>query len=1124
MKRHTIVSIGAVFSLVLVTLAAASQAGAQRRPREELRTIAQLQRIDTVVYSSLRYRHIGPEGNRVSSVAGVPGDPETYYAGAASGGIFKTIDGGVQWQPIFDGQPVSSIGSLAVAPSDANVVWAGTGEPFIRSNISVGWGVFKSTDAGKTWARAGLENTGRISRIVIDPRDPEHVYVAALGHAYGPQQERGIFRTNDGGKTWEKVLFVNDSTGASDLVMDPVNPRVLFAGMWQIEIHTWGRTSGGAGSGIWMSRDGGTTWKRQTGNGLPTRHMGKVGLAMSKANSSRIYALIETGDGVPIDGRETDKGRLFRSDDGGAKWQLVSHDRQVAGRTHYYNRMAAMPDNADEAYFLTASWSKTLDGGRTIIDPPFSEVAGFDHHDIWIDPANGNRMIASHDGGVSITRNRGRSWNRVQLPIAQMYHVTVDNRVPYNVYGNRQDGPSAMGPSNSRDSGFDGFEPGIARGMWRTVGGGESGWATPDPVDSNIVWSSASGFGSVGGIVSRYDRRTGMSESVEVWPRATIGWPADSLRYRFVWTFPLTISPHDNNRVYVGSQHVHVTTDSGRTWKEISPDLTRNDKSRQRISGGLTPDNIGVEYSGVVFAIAESPREKGLIWAGTNDGLVHISRDNGATWTNVTANIPRLLHWGTISNIEPSRYDAGSAYLTVDGHQVNDRDPWVYKTTDYGRTWRLITDGLAKTPLSYAHVVREDPVKRGLLYLGTEGGLYVSFNDGGNWQPLQNNLPRAPVYWLTVQEQFSDLVVATYGRGFWILDDITPLRELAGGTTGKEAHLFAARPAYRFREAESQFAPLTDPASGQNPPYGAPINFWLKSVGAESATRAAIGKPVAGKDTVARDSTRADSVTLTILDSAGVVVRTLKALPAAGVNRVWWNLRYDQTKEARLRTSPLYSPWLPVGMEGRTAPGVGRHAILAPPGTYTVKLTVGNPKAGATQEFKQPLVVLKDPHTSGRESDIRAQTELLRAIQTDINEAVEMINTVETARGQLAALKAALGSDTTRADVRTLADSLDRKLVTAEERLFQMRVTGRGQDLLRWPMRVTEQLIYLAQSIESSDAAPTEPHREVQRLLHEEARAAIMQVNEVLKKEVAAFNEMLRSKNLQNIIVTAAAR
>ncbi|HWP36718.1 MAG TPA: hypothetical protein VNL18_04105 [Gemmatimonadales bacterium] len=1069
-------------AMLLVSSAVPSPA--QRRAQQQ----AQASHIDSAWYAPLRWRHIGPEGNRVSAVAGVPGDPQTYYAGAASGGIWKTTDGGTRWQPIFDGQPVQSIGALAVAPSEPSIVWAGTGEPFIRSNISLGWGVYRSTDAGKTWIKMGLETTGRIARIVIHPQNSDVVLVCAEGHNYGPQPDRGVFRTTDGGKSWEKTLFVSEHAGCSDLVMDPNNPRILFAGTWQVEIHTWGRESGGPGSGVHKSTDGGVTWTALEGNGLPKKPYGKVALAMSKANSNRVYALIEAGDGVPMKGQETQLGRLWRSDDGGSTWQRVSTDRQLAGRTHYYNRMAAMPDNENEAYFLTASWAKTLDGGRTIVDPPFTEVPGGDHHDIWIDPTDGNRMIVSHDIGLSITEVRGRSWRDVQLPVAQMYHVTLDNRIPYYVYGNRQDGPSARGPSNSKMQSFFG-DVGIPRGLWHSIGGGESGWATPDPEDPNIIWSSASGFGSVGGIVSRYDLRTGIARYVEVWPRATIGWPAADLKYRFVWTFPLTISPHDRNRVYVGSQYVHVTTDGGVTWREISPDLTLNDKSRQQISGGLTPDNIGVEYAGVVFAIAESRLKPGLLWAGTNDGLVHVSQDGGGTWTNVTANITGLPSWGTISNIEPSRFDTATAYLTVDFHQVNNRDPFVYKTTDYGRTWRKIVTGIPASPLSYAHFIKEDPVKRGLLYLGTENALYVSFNDGELWQPLQNNLPHAPVYGIAVQEHFNDPAVATYGRGFWILDDITPLRELTPEIAARDVHFFRPRNAYRFRYVEPPMAPFQDPVAGQNPPYGASLHYWIKTKSDDSAT-------------------------ITVADASGRTVRSFKGPMQAGINRVYWNLQYDQSKEARIRRSPLHSD-LPVGSDGMPAPGVGRFAILAPPGTYTVRVSA------AGQEMTQQLTVLKDPNSGGSEAEIAEQTRIATDIVSDLNATVNMINSLENARAQLATLKSVLAADSAATDIRQAADSLDRKLVAAEEPLFQIRVTGRGQDILRWPMQLAEQLIYLAGSVTSSDHGPTAAQRQVHEELKRVLQNARAGYERVVNQDLSAFNETLRQRNMQGVIISA---
>ncbi|MDB4906176.1 MAG: repeat-containing glycosyl hydrolase [Gemmatimonadetes bacterium] len=1041
-------------------------------------------------YDQLKYRYIGPEGNRVTSVAGVGGDVMTYYAGAASGGLWKTTDGGVHWAPMFDKEVVSSIGSVTVAPSDPNVVWVGTGEPFIRSHVSIGWGMYKSTDAGRSWTRSGLDNTGRISRIVVHPTNPDIVYVAALGTAYGPQPDRGIFRTTDGGKSWEKVLFVNDSTGAADIIMDPNNPRILYAGMWQVEVHTWGRTSGGAGSGIWKSLDGGTTWKRLTAHGLPEKPIGKIGLGMSRANSDRIYALIETGDGIPsVVSPDPATGRLFRSDDAGATWKVMSSDLQLAGRTAYYNRFGVTPDNADEAYFLSANWAKTLDGGKTIIDPPIQEIAGGDHHDIWFDPTNGNRAIVSHDGGISITQNRGRSWLRRELPIAQMYHATTDTRIPYTVCGNRQDGPSACGPSNTRTRAQlfgDAGQGVISRGAWVSVGGGESGWATPDPTDNDLIWSSASGYGSEGGVVSRYDVKTGIATYSDVWPLSTIGWSADSLKYRFVWTFPLTISPHDHNRVYVGSQYVMATSDGGRSWQEISPDLTRNDKSRQVRSGGLTPDNIGVEYAGVVFAIAESRLEKGLIWAGTNDGLVQLTRDDGRTWTNVTKNIPGMPEWGTVSNIEPSRYAAGTAYLTVDAHQVNNRDPWIYRTTDYGRTFTLIVNGIPKSPLSYAHVVREDPVRRGLLYAGTENGLYASWDDGASWQPLQGNLPHAPVYWITVQEHFSDLVVATYGRGFWILDDITPLRTVRD-VAAKDVHLFAPRFAYRYKTAEARWMPIEDMTAGDDPPYGAALHFWLKA-------------------------DAKDSVTFTFTDAAGYNWRTMKVSGKAGLNRAWWDLESDRTRVSKVRTTPLYAQSSGIGFDAKPASWLERLSMIVPPGTYTMKMNANG------QDFTEKLEVRKDPNYPATDADIAQNIARTRLVLADVDSAVATINTVQGVRIQLVALRELLKDDPKAADLRAAADSLEKKFIAQEEFLRQLRYTGRGQDDVRWPMRISEQLVFLGGTLRGADQAPTTQQVTVANLLHAQLGEVKGRIDVLLDKDLAAFNERLRQRKLASVI------
>ena len=1046
----------------------------------------------------LRYRYIGPVGNRVDAAVGVPGDPRIYYAGAASGGIFKSTDGGTHWEPIFDGQPVSSIGALAIANSDPNIVWAGTGESFIRSHISVGQGVYKSLDAGKTWSFAGLEKTGRTSRLVIDPRNSEVVFSCALGHAYGPQPERGVFRTGDGGKSWTQVLKVDENTGCSDLIMDPNNPHILFAGMWQLEIHTYERTSGGPGSGLYKSIDGGLTWKKLVGHGLPTREIGKIGVAIAKKDSNRWYALIETGDGVPWNGKPTDTGTLWSSDDAGEHWQRASTDRQLVGRAAYYTRCAVSPDNPYELYFMSAAFSHSLDGGRTLTDLP--SLPGGDNHDMWIDPANADRMAVANDSGISISVNHGRSWDRVQLPIAQLYHVTVDNQIPYFVYGNKQDGSSYRGPSNSlssdgggRGGGGGGNQGQIVRSVWHQVTGGESGFATPDPVDPNLIWSSASGSGSVGGIVSVFDERNGQARNVEVWPEQASGAPAIEMKYRFNWEFPLLISPHDHKKVYVGSQFVHMTTDGGDSWKVISPDLTLNDKSRQQVSGGLTGDTIGVEYAGVVFALAESPKQAGLIWAGTNDGLVQLTRDGGKNWTNVTANIPGLPPWGTVSNIEASRWDAGSAYITVDFHQMNDRDPFIYKTVDFGKTWTAITNGIPHSMLSYAHCIREDPVRKGLLFVGTENALYVSFNDGQNWQPLQNNLPHAPVYWIAIQEHFHDLVLSTYGRGFWILDDLTAIEQMTPDILSSNAHLFPPRDAYRFRTVVQPEAPRDDPTAGQNAPYGASIHYYLKSA-------------------------PSSDVKLAILDASGRPVRTLTGTKLTGLNRIYWDLRFNPTKEIRLRTPPEYAPEIANGPEGwRPALGIQRISAFAPPGSYTIKMTADG------KDFSQPLKVIKDPHSNGTEGDINIQTKLLSALSDDMNGVVDAVNQIESIRAQLAVLEAEVGKDQNGAALRTAAEQLNTKLLKVEDHLLKLKSTGRGQDGVRWSNQLVEKIGYLAGEVEGSDDHPTTQQVAVHDELREQAATYKQRLALLLGKEVADFNALIRQKNVPNILTTAGA-
>ncbi|MDQ8165489.1 MAG: sialidase [Gemmatimonadota bacterium] len=1028
-------------------------------------------------WENLRWRHIGPEGNRFSAAVGVPGDPLVYLVGAASGGIYKTTDGGVNWRSVFDGHPVQSIGSLAIARSDKNVIYAGTGEGKIRSHISLGQGVYKSVDAGETWKLMGLEKTGRIPRLVVHPTDPNVALVCALGTAYGPQPERGIYRTTDGGATWTQVLFVDQNTGCSDIAMDPSNPRVLFAGMWQLEIKTWGRVSGGPGSGLFVSRDGGTSWTRLRGNGLPSKPVGKVAVAISHSNPQRVYALIETGDGVPWNGQETESGQLWSSTDGGRQWALISRDRNAMGRAHYYSRMAVAPDDEDETYFLTASFSKSIDGGRTITPMGQGAAPGGDHHDIWIDPTNADRSIVAHDQGLSITQNRMKTWYRQRLTNAQIYHVTVDNAIPYNVFGNKQDEPTYRGPSNSRLA-----QGRILRGQWHAVGGGESGWATPDPVDPNIVWSTASGSGMVGGIVVRFEVDRRMARAVEIWPQQSNG-PAEGVRYRFIWDSPLTISPHDHNTIYVGSQHVHRTRNGGQSWEVISPDLSLNDRSKMGSSGGLTPDNIGVEYAGVVYSIAESRLQRGTIWAGTNDGLVHITRDSGATWTNLTRNIPNLPPWGSVRSIVPSRYDAATAYLTVDFHQMDNRDPFVYRTTDYGRSWRMIVNGIPKSQLSYAKVIYEDPVRRGMLYLGTENAIYVTYDHGDNWLPLQMDLPAAPVSGIQVQEHFNDLVISTYGRGFFILDDLSALQQLTPAVIGSASHFFSPRAAYRFRFITPPSTSYDDPTRGFDPTYGASLNYWLKAPAAQPPR-------------------------MTISDAQGRLVRTLTGTNRAGINRVHWDLRDEQSAETRLLTSPMYAPHIVAGIGGRPAPGAGRISLLVAPGTYTVKLTVGG------TEHTRTVEVRKDPNTGGTLADIEAQNRMLAAIRADLNAGASAIGRIESVRVQLEALQRTV----TDAEVRTSAAALEQKLIALENNLLELRMTGEGQDGVRWGSRLMSKLGYLANGLASNDFRPTDQQVEVQVILNTQMREHLTALDAILGADLAAFNATLRGKNIPNVV------
>jgi photosystem II stability/assembly factor-like uncharacterized protein len=1054
------------------------------------------QQSDSSVFAGLHYRHIGPQGNRASAVVGVPGDPMVAYIGAASGGVWKTADGGVTWDPTFDDQPAQAIGALAIAPSAPNVVWAGTGETFIiRPPTSPGDGIYKSTDGGTTWKRMGLERSGHIGRIVVHPTNPDVVYACALGHAYGPQQERGVYRTTDGGATWQRILFVDPHTGCADLAMDATDPDVLLAGMWQLEITAWNLASGGPGSGVFRSRDGGATWQRLAGHGLPAAGtaLGKVAVAIAPSNPDRLYALIEQRDPT-----------LYTSRDGGQTWQIVSRNHDMAERAPYYTRFAVSPDDENLLYFVSVRFSVSKDGGATLAGRP---RAGGDNHDVWIDPLDADRYMVAHDGGASITLNRGKTFQRVVPPIAQMYHAYTDNRVPYYVYGNRQDGYSYRGPSNSRTGG-------IVDGDWQSYGGCESGFGVPDTVTNTTVWS-----GCYDGGLEIDDLETGHARNVRVWPEAGYGWPPADLKYRWYWTFPIAISPHDPHRVYVGSQYVHLTTDGGASWTVISPDLTRNDKSHEQNSGGVAVDNLMTYDGAVLTALAESPVEAGVLWAGSNDGLVHVSRDAGKTWTEVTANLKQLPPWGMVSRIEPSHFDGGTAYLAVDLHQAGaDFAPYVYKTADYGNTWKRIDAGIPRSVFSYVHIVTEDPARRGLLYAGTENGLYYTRDDGAHWQPLQLNLPHAPVSWITVQPHFGDLVVATYGRGIWILDDLTPVRELDSDLLSAPLHLFSLRPAYRFRAIRETFSAPASDLKAENPTYGANIDYY---VGAGAA--AASGAGTAGAE--ASDTTAEPRARIVILGAAGDTVQTFEGPARPGVNRAWWNLRYASARQVRLRTPPPGRGWVKRNDQGWRPLvswdlDLSTRGPLAQPGSYTVIVRVGDRKDSGT------VTVLKDPNTAGSDADVRQQVALALEIRDDLTRTADLINRIEWVKQQLAELRTLLRDRSTvkdsavARDIMGAAQALEQGALAVEGELYDVNLTGAREDAFRAPMKLYGRFSALLSDVaeNGADFAPTTQQRAVHDLLHGRLEDTARKFDAWLAGDVAAFRAKVRAADLPDVV------
>ncbi|MEO8747989.1 MAG: hypothetical protein ABI379_10110 [Rhodanobacter sp.] len=1032
--------------------------------------------------AQLHFRFLGPNGNRDIAVVGVPGDPNVAYFAAASGGIWKTTDGGAHFKSIFDSTDVSSVGALALAPSNPDVVWAGTGEPYIiREATSVGDGVYKSTDAGHTWEHAGLELTGHISNIKIDPKNPQIVYVCAIGQAYKPNAERGVFRTEDGGKSWKLVLKVNDTTGCSGLDMDPKDPNTLFAGMWQVQIRPWNLDSGGSDGGVFVTHDAGNTWSRLTGHGLPAKGalLGKIAVRVAPSDSKVVYALMQAKTGL-----------LYRSSDSGENWDLVHQGDDVNLRAPYYTNFTVAPNNENLLFIPSTAFMVSFDGGHSIVElsrsPPAGRkivAAGGDSHDVWIDPKDPNRILTADDTGGAISHNGGESWLEVSLPIAQIYHVYTDNSIPYNVIGNRQDNDGEEAPSRLLTPG-DGGKPGpIPASAWHAYGGcdNESGFGVPDPTDPNIIWS-----GCYNGDLTRIDLRTGQSRNVAVWPVATYGAAPSSARDRWNWTFPIAISPSDHNRVYVGSDYVYETNDAGQTWKRISPDLTTGKHSGD--SGGLTTDNLGTFESASLSMIDESPVKPGVIWAGSYDGQVSVTRDEGAHWANVTANITGMPPWGTI-NLEASRFDAGSAIITSNIKMMGDYKPYIFKTTDYGKTWKNISGDLPHSEFSFVHIVREDPVRKGMLYAGTENDLYVSWDDGAHWTQLRNNFPPAPVYWLQIQPQFNDLAIATYGRGIWILDDVTALRSWDSVAQAGKAHLFDPRPAYRFRTVVTEHQDNPNGATvGENIPYGADLNYYLPD---------------------------AAPVTLTIADSSGKTVRVLHEQGTRGLNRVFWDLRLDPLHTATLLTNPPGKPWVNTPPHGRAlsvwgepSPAVGP---LVVPGAFQVSLSVGDTPMGTA-----PLQVLADPHTLGTTAEMQAQEQLLLGMEGQIDQVVDLINRFEDTRKQIETLTGSLGADAGAAHVRSAAKTLENQAVAVESRLFDIHNAGSSEDSFQESPQLYEKLGSLYNNLNNvgADEGPTAAETEVSAELRQVLASIQQAAGTFGQTDVARFNALAHANGV----------
>ena len=1005
------------------------------------------QNYDEKLYDALEYRLIGPfRGGRSAAVTGIPGEPNLFYFGATGGGVWKTENGGRSWENISDGYFGGSIGAIEVAKSDRNVIYVGGGEKTVRGNVSSGYGIWKTEDAGKTWSSAGLKDSRHVPRIVTHPKDYNTVYAAVLGNIYKPTENRGVYKSTDGGKNWRKVLFSNSQAGAVDLIMDPNNPRILYASTWNVQRTPYSLSSGGEGSALWKSTDSGENWKEISKNkGFPKDTLGIIGVTVSPANSDRVWAIVENKE----------NGGVYRSDDGGETWDHINDDRNLRQRAWYYTRIYADSKDEDVVYVLNVSYHKSTDGGKTFTS---DRAPHGDHHDLWIAPNDPQRMIMGDDGGAQVTYDGGETWSTYHnQPTSQFYRVTTDNAFPYRIYAAQQDNSTVRIRHRTEGGNID-------EGDWESTAGGESAHIAVDPENDDIVYG-----GSYDGFLTRYNHETGTVRSISVWPDNPMGHGAEDLKYRFQWNFPIFFSPHDPDKLYTASNHLHVTTNEGESWKEISPDLTRNDKSKQKSSGGpITQDNTSVEYYSTIFAAAESPVTPGILWTGSDDGLVHISRDGGENWENVT---PKgMPEWMMINSIEPSSFDDATAYVAGTRYKLGDFAPYLYKTSDYGKSWKKITNGISSE--HFTRVLREDPEQKGLLYAGTETGMYISFDDGANWKSFQLNLPIVPITDLAIKE--NNLIVATQGRSLWILDDLTLIHQLS--EVDKNSNLlFKPKDSYRMggRSSESLTA-------GKNHPSGVITYFYLKDPEEKKVKLSYLNS---ANDTIQSFSTESDKNKLEVSE---------------GANMHNWDMRGKGAEK----------------LDGMILWWASTDAPQAVPGEYKVVLEIDD------EVLSENFKIIPDENAETDIAGMQRQYDFISSVNETVDKAHNSIKKMRNIEGQLKDFQKQYKGNEEVKPLMEKAKSLSEQLSEIENALYQTKNRS-NQDPLNFPIKLTNKLAHLNSLVSMDDFPPTTQDIQVKDQLTAAINTELDKFDALLNQEIKEFNNQFNKMDLNYLFVEA---